>query len=143
MQTGWIIATIGMTILAIVDIRERAISIAFILLFDIMAVLYVAMKGDIAGISVLYALIPGAFLLAVGLCTRESVGYGDGWIVLALGLLIGAEGCFLTVCMGLIFSAIFSLVLLILHKVNGKSRLPFLPFLTIGLGVLIVGQKGF
>ena len=88
----------------------------------------------------IYSLIPGAFLLAISLCTRESIGYGDGWTVLALGILLGLWKCFVVVFAGFLFSAIFSLILLVLRRVNGKSRLPFLPFITMGLGVVMVVQ---
>lgn len=143
MSAGWIIAAVCMTVLAIVDIREKAIPVTFLVAFGIMAVGYVLMEGEGEWRPVLYSLIPGVFLLAVSLCTRESIGYGDGWVVLALGLLTGAEGCFMAVFTGLLLSALFSLVLLAVHKVNGKSRLPFLPFLTIGLGVFVIAQNGF
>lgn len=143
MQTGWTIAVVCMGILAIADIRERAIPVIFLVIFGMIAVIYTVTVGEREWISILYSLIPGVFFLAVSLCTRESVGYGDGWTVMILGLLIGAEGCFVTVCVGLLLSAFSSLVLLVLRKVNGKSRLPFLPFLTIGLGVWIIAQKNF
>lgn len=143
MQTGWVIALVCMAVLAIVDIKEKAVPVMLILLFGITAFVYRFAAGSREWLSVLYSLGPGVFLLAVSLCTKESIGYGDGWTVLALGMLIGTEGCIVTVCTGLLLSACFSMVLLTLHKVNGKSRLPFLPFLTIGLGGWIIVQKGF
>lgn len=143
MQTGWVIAIVGMAVLAIVDIREKAIPSILLIIFGMMAAIYAVMQGNGEWITVFYSLLPGAFLLLVSLCTRESVGYGDGWAVMALGGLIGMEGCIMTVCTGLVLSAVFSLILLVLHKVNGKSRLPFLPFLTVGLGVWMYAQKGF
>lgn len=143
MQSGWIIAIVCMFVLAIADIKEKAVPCAFLMIFGVIAVIYTVMSGETEWMNILCSLIPGMFLLTVSLCTKESIGYGDGWAVAALGLLIGAEACLLTVCTGLVVSAFFSLILLALHKVNGKSRLPFLPFLTVGLGVLMIGQKGF
>ena len=143
MQSGWIIAVVCMSVLAITDIKEKAVPYVFLVVFGMIAVIYTVMRGEKEWINILYSLIPGVFLLMVSLCTKESIGYGDGWTVMALGLLLGAGACFITVCIGLFVSAFFSLVLLVLHKVSGKSRLPFLPFLTIGLGVLMIVQKGF
>lgn len=143
MQIGWMIAIVCMVILAVADIKEREVPIIFLMIFGVIAIVSVIIQGEWEWMTILYSLMPGAFLLAVSLCTRESIGYGDGWTVMILGLLIGAQGCFIAVCMGLILSAFFSVVLLALHKVNGKSKLPFLPFLAIGLGGWIIAQKRF
>lgn len=142
MQSERIIAIVCMIILAITDIREKAVPNMLLAAFGIAAVIYTAAQGEKNGLSVLYSLIPGAILLTISLCTRESIGYGDGWAAMALGLLIGIEACFASLGIGLVLSAFFSLVLLAGHKVTGKSRLPFLPFITVGLGVWIVVQKG-
>ena len=142
MQNGWMIAIVCLSLLSIADIKEKAVPCIFLAVFGMIAFIYAVRSGEKEWIHILYSLIPGVFLLMVGMCTKESIGYGDGWVVMALGLLIGADACFVTVCTGLSVSAFFSLILLVLHKVNGKSRLPFLPFLTIGLGVLMIVQKG-
>ena len=142
MQTEWIIAIAGMAVLAIIDIREKKVPILFLILFAVPALLCRMAEGG-EWTDILYSSIAGVFLLMVSFCTKESIGYGDGWTVLILGLLVGTEGCLVTVCIGLLLSACVSLILLMLHKVNGKSRLPFLPFLTIGLGGWMIVQKGF
>lgn len=141
MQVEWVVAIVCMAVLAVRDIREKEVPVAFLALFGLASVSYVILRREQQWMSVAYSLIPGVFLLAVSLCTRESVGYGDGWAVMALGLWIGMEGCFIALCLGLVLSAVCSVVLLVLHKVNGKSRLPFLPFITIGLGVWMIVQK--
>ena len=90
METGWFIAMICMTGLTAADIKEKKISVIHVLLFGLMACIYRIVAGG-EWKSVLYASIPGVFLLMVSLCTKESIGYGDGWTVLAMGLLVGAE----------------------------------------------------
>lgn len=140
MNVKWIIAIIFMLILTVMDIRKKEISVLLLLIFGATVVFYVAVKGEREALSVIYSLIPGAFLLALSLCTRESIGYGDGWTMLVLGLLLGLWECLAVVFVGLVFSAIFSLVLLVLRRVNGKTRLPFLPFVSMGLGVVIIVQ---
>lgn len=109
--------------------------------FGISAFIYTVICSDREWYYIMYGLVPGAFLLALSLCTRESIGYGDGWTISALGLLVGAKECVLIVFAGFIFSAVFSLIMLMLHRVNGKSRLPFLPFVTIGMGAAGIAQN--
>lgn len=140
---NWIIAVTFMLLLTIFDIRKKEIPALWLLLFGAVSFIYVGLKGEKEWIFVVYSLIPGAFFLALSLCTKESVGYGDGWTVLALGVLIGLRQCFAVVFTGLVFSAVFSLIMLVLRKVNGKSRLPFLPFITMGLGVTMIVQGVF
>lgn len=82
-------------------------------------------------INALYALLPGIMLILVALCTGKA-GYGDGLVVLVLGLELGAAECILIVFVGLVFLSVFSLVLLLLHKVKRNSKIPFLPFLSLG-----------
>lgn len=142
MQGGWMIAAAGMIVLAITDMRRKEIPLIYLVVFGMAAVIYTIVRGNIEWNLFFSSLLPGIFLLGISLCTREGIGYGDGWAVMILGLLIGTEDCFITVCMGLLLIALISVILLIMHKVNGKSRIPFLPFLTIGLGVELIVQSG-
>ena len=139
----WIIAAVFLITASITDIRKKEISVILIGLFVAASAAYSIVFQSMKWNDFLYSLIPGISLLALGIMTKESIGYGDGLLVLALGILLGLEKCLITVGMGLAASAIYALVLLTLRKVNGKSRLPFVPFLTIGLGVtFLVGYQG-
>ncbi len=81
------------------------------------------------------SLLPGVFFLLLSFFTREKVGYGDGLLLIVLGLFLGFYRCFLILCIGLIFSSVFALILLLFCKAGKNSRLPLVPFLTIGMGV--------
>lgn len=137
----WIITVVFMVICTVVDVKKKEIPIAFIMLFGFLTAVYIGLFDKREIILILYSFIPGALLLALSLCTRESIGYGDGLVVLVLGMLTGVETCFLVVGLGLLVSSLCALILLVLRKVNGRSRLPFIPFLTIGLGVVLIVQK--
>ena len=142
MTTGWVIAITGMILLSIADIRERKIPVIYLAAFCMAAAIYTLFLGRTGWDSFFFSLLPGFFLLAVSLCTREGIGYGDGWTVVIIGILIGAKGGFLAVCIGVYVSSLYSLILLAAHKVSRKSRFAFLPFLTIGLGVGFLAKKG-
>lgn len=134
----WIIAFIFMTVCAAWDIKTKTIPISAVILFGIITAVCTGIRGNRDLLSLLYSLIPGALLLTLSLCTRESIGYGDGLLVLPLGILIGLSMCIVTVVSGMIISAVCALVLLVCKKVNGKTRMPFVPFMTMGLGVAFV-----
>ena len=113
----WTICLIFMTICVITDIRKKEI-------------------------PVIVVALSGGCLLFLGLCTKESIGYGDGLAAMAVGMWIGWKGCIIAMISGFLLSSICALALLICKKVRGKSRIPFLPFLAVGLGVFYVVGKG-
>ncbi len=81
------------------------------------------------------SLLPGSFLLLLGFLTGEKVGYGDGLLLLVVGLFLGFYPCLLILCSSLVLLSLCALILLCLRKVNKSSRLPFVPFLAMGMGV--------
>ncbi|MDE6748759.1 MAG: prepilin peptidase [Lachnospiraceae bacterium] len=125
-------------ICSIFDIRKKELPL-LILITGFLTALGIEMwhicKGleTVSGIA--ESLLPGMFFLLLGFCTREKVGYGDGLMLIILGLFLGFFRCFLILCVGLIFSSVFALILLIFRKAGRNSRLPLIPFLTIGMGV--------
>lgn len=123
-------------ICCIFDIRKKEIPVFIIVAFGLLSLIAVAIAQKPELYSVLYSLIPGAVMLGLSLCTKESIGYGDGFVVLVLGVLLGFVECVFVVLAGLFLSAVVGLVLLVFKKVRGKSRMPFMPFLAAGLGVV-------
>lgn len=80
----------------------------------------------------------GGFLLFISRVTRESIGYGDGMLVLVIGAAVGGFRTLLVLFYGLVISCIFCSVLLCFHKIEKKDTIPFAPFLFIAyLGVLV------
>ena len=76
-------------------------------------------------------MIPGAILLILGLITK-MVGYGDGMAIMAMGAYMGVRKCLVMLTIAMFLMAVCSLVLLAAKKVTKNTKLPFLPFLTIG-----------
>lgn len=140
-EMNWFISMVFMTICTITDIKNRTVSGAALIVFGILSLIYMLVCRDIDRYGILYSLLPGAFLLAVSLCSKESIGYGDGFLLLILGAFMGFEICFMTAVSGFLLSALTAVVLLMAKRVNGKSRMPFAPFLTLGLGVSYAAQN--
>ncbi|MDE5932736.1 MAG: prepilin peptidase [Lachnospiraceae bacterium] len=134
------IAMIYMGVCTIFDIRHREIPLLLII-FGMAAALGINLwqvrEGAVTAAEVGRALIPGVFFLLTSFLTGEKVGYGDGLLLIIAGLLLGAYRCFLALCIGLVFSAAISLFLLLFRKANRHSRIPFAPFLVLGMGVVV------
>lgn len=125
-------------ICAVFDIRKKEIPVILILIgivfssgINIWQIYYKNITAADAGA----ALAVGVFMICVSFCTREKIGYGDGLILIVSGLMLGFYQCFLGLCISLVFSSVCALFLLMTHKAGKDSGLPFVPFLTVGMGV--------
>lgn len=85
------------------------------------------------GISVL----PASVFWMLSFITREKVGYGDGWVLLMIGLYVGFMKCVLILMAALVLESITLLVLLVLGKIHKDEEVAFVPFLLLGLGVVL------
>lgn len=82
------------------------------------------------------SLMPGAILLLVALLTREAVGCGDGLLLLVTGPLFGWQKMLLCLPAALLLTTFASVILLVLKKADRKTKIPFVPFLAAGMGVI-------
>lgn len=118
--------------LSIVDIYFRKIPIDILILVNLAAVIYqfVIGKADIwlmaggAGLGVLF--------LIFSRVTRESMGYGDSWAILILGIYLGIWELIEVLAVALFTLAIASGVFMIRKRRYRKLGIPFYPFLTVG-----------
>ena len=81
--------------------------------------------------SMFLGLIPGMVALCVGWVTREAIGYGDGFLLCAMGMYLPIEriiGILLSAC---VLAGVVGLILLVVKKGGLKMELPFVPFLLV------------
>lgn len=93
--------------------------------------------GETGLFAAALSLIPGMGFFLLSFCSREKVGYGDGWTLLMIGLFLGAYRCFLTLFVGLLAESMVVMVLLMLRKIHRNKEIPFVPFLLLGMGVAV------
>lgn len=132
------IAFAYMCVCAAFDIRHREIPLLWILSGIAAAAginIWRIAEGTVTITAAGLSLMPGIFFLFIGFGTKEKIGYGDGLLLLAAGLFLGVYRCFLALSIGLVVSAAAALFLLVLHKADRNSRIPFIPFLLTGMGV--------
>jgi leader peptidase (prepilin peptidase)/N-methyltransferase len=82
--------------------------------------------------------MPGALFIIIAFLTKQALGYGDGAVILLLGLLLEFNVIITFIMLALLFSAIVSLFILLFKKGNVQTRLPFMPFLLSAWGVLLL-----
>ena len=76
----------------------------------------------------LWGLLPGALLLAISRLCGEAIGRGDCYAIAACGTVWGINGTMELTFMAVLFSAVWSILLLIKNR-DFKQRFPFMPFL--------------
>lgn len=87
--------------------------------------------------AVMLSLIPGLGFFLLGFFSGEKVGYGDGWVLLMIGLFLGAYRCFLTLFTALLAESAAAIVLLMFRKIGRDREIPFVPFLLLGMGAAV------
>ena len=134
-----IMAVLGIT--AAIDIKSREIPAWLIACGGALSLgktIFLLTRGEFVPEDALISLIPGAVLLLIAFVTRQGVGYGDGLLLLSVGPAVGAAALLTGICVAVMASGLFSGVLLVMRKAGRKTRIPFVPFMTFGLGVMML-----
>jgi len=112
---GWV--GLHLLYLSVEDIRDRQISMTLV--------------AELGGTGLLYSiftghrpcLFPGLLLLLAGLLSEEAIGYGDGWLILAMGAWMGMEELLFILFLGTLLGLGFALCF-------RKREIPLVPFLS-------------
>lgn len=84
-------------------------------------------------------IVIGIMFFVLSKCTKESVGYGDSWLILLLGIFLGGRRVLELVLLATLLAGLFSLVRGIRHGWNRKQTIPFVPFLAAAyIGVMFL-----
>ena len=136
MQTESLIALLISLAAAVIDGKTKRISCCFLAAAGLTgAVLWLSNGRDI--LSVMTAMIPGAFLFGLSFLSRGAVGTGDAWFVLILALFFSAGGVCFILLLAFFQAALCSLVILAAGSCRRESvrnkTLPFLCFFPLGV----------
>lgn len=126
-------------ICAVCDGVEREIPLAVVWMGIIAAIaLHVqGLTGDKSWLAVAISVLPGVMFWMLSFVTGEKVGYGDGWMLVMIGLFTGLWKCFLILLIGLMSESLLVLILLAVRKISKDRQIPFAPFLLLGMGVVV------
>lgn len=127
-------AIMFLAMLSLEDIREKRISVNRVVVGALTAVICRFITGEASFITIISGFIPGIVLLLLSVATGESIGKGDGIVVMVLGLWIGGQMTFLAVCLAIWAAGIFAVVCLIRKR---RELIPFVPCLLMGMEVLL------
>lgn len=123
------------------DMQKKEIPILPMLIGIIVATavwIWRILTGESEFMEMISAALPGLFLLVIGFLSKEKVGFGDGILLIMIGLMVGFPFCLGILCIGLISSCLYALFLLVFRRAGKGDSFPFAPFLALAVGVCMV-----
>ncbi len=114
-------------ILSIIDIRKRKIPLAAATLPIVAAVIYGLLCREFTGI--ILGSLPGLWLFVISLLLPDSLGQGDGLVIVACGILLGWRFTCIWVLIAMLLAAVAGLILRVWKRYKGE--IPFIPFLAV------------
>ncbi|MCD7739073.1 MAG: A24 family peptidase [Lachnospiraceae bacterium] len=135
------VVIIGMSVLCMTDYWETVVPNRILLgmLAAFILILGVEATASFENVvSIFYSIVLGFVftLIAFGLSyfvSRGNIGAGDIKLALVLGLMMTGEYVVGAVVYGCLASAAFSIVMLLRKKIGRKDKIPFVPFLYLGV----------
>lgn len=90
----------------------------------------------------LSALVAFSFFFGLSYASDETwMGYGDAFVAIAIGLMLGPAGTFLALMVGFCVGAFVGIALIVMRGKTMKTAIPFGPFLVFGAFVIFVVQN--
>lgn len=96
------------------------------------------LTGKAEFMEMISAVFPGLFLLIIGFFSKEKIGFGDGILLIMIGLMVGFPFCLGILCIGLLSSCLYALFLLVFRRAGRGDSFPFAPFLALAVGVCMI-----
>lgn len=136
-----IIAGVVLSLQCYWDIRYKEIpTIVSIFAGVVGLVIHLTIENDLQ--NMLIAFVPGIVCLFCCMVTKESVGYGDAILLIAMGCLYSCEELVFICSVALVTAAVVSMVLCIGFHKKGNYEIPFVPFLWLGWLLELVTAQG-
>lgn len=127
---------------SIYDVRQKTIPLWILGAGGVWAVINSAiLVGELGMLhtlqTVAVGILPGAMLLLLGFLTEKKVGYGDGLLLMIMGILEGGKTVLFVFSIGLFLQSILAVVLVIIKKADKQTKIPFAPFLLVARTVVL------
>ena len=126
-------------IIAYRDLRTKQISCLSLVLMAVLVLVLRMMFVEDSMWSTLGGVAVGISFFFISKYSRESVGYGDSWLILLLGIFLGGKMIMELVFVASFLAALYSIGYGFIRGWNRKNTIPFIPFLTLAyLGVVLL-----
>lgn len=124
-------------VLSAIDIRFRKLPVWMLGAGIGGAIIYQIFWSELPIVLSVAGGVTGILFLLCSKVTREAVGFGDGILILALGIYMGFWNELYLLVISFTLAAGFAMVVLVFKKFRRKTGFPFVPFLCIGYFLMI------
>lgn len=111
------------------DWKEQQICLYFPILAGIAGIILHLVFQEHTWMELLLGMVIGVVVLFVAWFGGESIGIGDGMMLVASGTFLGFWGNLELLMIALFISGITALFFIVVKRKGRKDRLPFIPFL--------------
>lgn len=113
------------------DWKEKQIYLYFPILASIVGMILHLIFQEHSWKELLCGMTIGVVVLLVSYFSRESIGMGDGMMLIASGTFLGFWANLELFMIALLLSGVTALFLIVVKRKGRKDRLPFIPFLLV------------
>ncbi len=135
MLSLWMLFSGGIIITAI-DLQMMMIPDFAVVMTAIGGILWAIVNGQVL-LSLISAAIGFSVFLIIHLVSKQGMGFGDVEYFAALALYLVPFSIVWAILIASVAAIVFSLPMLITRKANRKTRVPFGPFLALGVSIAI------
>ena len=153
MQQMWqikeMMALAMLAVSAYTDIKEKNIYILPLIVPSVGAVAisvisyacsYGADESEILIYDILLPVLSGVILIVISKTGAAHIGMGDGYLMTALGLVIGIRYNLFVICLGFLIAAVYAGAVIISGKGGRRRRIPFAPFVMTAFMLLLFNE---
>jgi leader peptidase (prepilin peptidase)/N-methyltransferase len=126
----------GAIIITVIDFQTMLIPDFAVIMTAAGGALWALMRGHLIVSLITAAVVFGIFFL-IHLFSKNGMGFGDVEYIGALALYLTPISIVWAVLIASVSAIIFTIPMLATHKANRKTRVPFGPFLAIGVSIAI------
>ena len=120
------------------DIREKKITVNITLFSGIIGIVLHLFFQNQSIYEMLAGTLPGFGILFLNRLTKGKIGMGDGIVFMLTGLYLGFGKNMILMFLSFVLAGVFGLFLLIRVGDKGDEKMPLIPFLFLGYGIMIV-----
>ena len=123
-------------VICVFDIKRKKIPVYMLIVLAAAGIISNFTVGEFDIEKRIIAMLPGMILLIVSMITKQQIGYGDGMIILIMGLYIDIDDILSIVLSSFLLSSIAAIILMTVFKKKKNFEMAFSPFLLIGYGLV-------
>lgn len=127
-----IILNLYLVVGAIKDIKEKRVSFSYLYIGIMISIGFIILQyqqKELRWYHTIFSCLPGLFFLLYGKCTGGKIGYGDGLVLIMMGICHSYQRTWFIWCLAIVFMTLFSGFLFCIKRVSRNTKIPFLPFL--------------